>query len=94
MTRITQQHLQAVCDRINAATGMPAAPWEKDIDGKWRAQIGNYHLSGAYGGVSLHRMVSDGGGVSDVFDCGYVPKRHLADRMHAFLRGIESKQTV
>ena len=44
--RITQSDLQNVVDRINSVTNSPMQPWE---DGT--AQIGNYHLSGAYGGV-------------------------------------------
>ncbi len=88
--RITKKFLQAVCARINAATSSPLESYVKRADGRFDAQIGNYHLSHAYGGVSLHRMVNDGGGVSDVFGCGHIPKRALADRMFAFLAGSEA----
>lgn len=91
MQRITISHLQAVCDRINRATGSPLQPYVKGNDGTHHAQPGCYHLSRAYGGVSLHRMVTDGGGVSDVFGCGHVPARDLANRMHAFLAGIDAR---
>ena len=90
MDRITKQNMQAVVDRINRTTGMPAQPWVT-VDGKHIAQIGCYHLSGAYGGYALHRMHNEHGGVSDVFG-GHMPKRDLYDRMHAFLRGIEAVQ--
>ena len=83
--RITESHLQAIVDRLNRITESPAAPY---VDGK--AQIGNYHISGAYGGVCLHRMHNDGGGVSDTFQCGHVTKRNLADRLYAFIAGINS----
>jgi len=91
MDRITVKHLQAIVDRINRLMGTPAEPWTKGEDGKIHANIGNYHLSGAYGGYSLHQMMSDGGGVYDTLGCGHIAKRELADRMHAFIRGIESK---
>jgi hypothetical protein len=58
--------------------------------GIYSANIGNYHLSGAYGGFSLHRMDTDGGGVQDVLGCGHISKRDLYDRMHAFIRGIST----
>ncbi len=89
MNRITEKNLQAVVDRINRITESPITPYVRQ-DGKCIAQIGNYHLSGAYGGVSLHRMQNQGGGIQDVFGCGHVPKRELYDRLHAFIRGIES----
>ena len=87
--RITDKHLQALCDRINRVTGSPMAPYALDtVKGKHVAQIGNYHISHAYGGVSLHRMVNEGGGVSNVFGYGHVRKRELYDAMHAFLTGF------
>ena len=90
MTRITVSHLQAIIGRINRTMGAPAEPYAQDADGRHRAQIGCYHLSRAYGGFCLHQMVTDGGGVRDVFGCGHVPARELADRMHAFLAGVDS----
>ena len=90
MDRVTDKQLQAIVDRINRVMGTPMEPYARASEAEqWAAQIGNYHLSGAYGGKSLHRMVSDGGGISDVFGCGHVSKRELADRMYAFLRGVE-----
>lgn len=85
--RITEKQLEAVCDLINRETGSPKAPWLKQ-DGKLVGQVGNYHISHAYGGVCLHRMSNEHGGVSDVFFCGHVPKRDLFERMHAFLTGM------
>ena len=84
MDRITEANLQGLCDRLNRVTGSPEKPY---IDGK--AQIGNYHISHAYGGVCLHRMHNSGGGVTEPLYCGHCPKRELYYRMHAFLKGIE-----
>jgi len=89
--RVTQAHLESIVARINRMTGSPDTPWVKRSDRPGMdAHIGNYHLSYAYGGVCLHRMSNTSGGVSDVFSCGHIPKRELADRMHAFLDGIEA----
>jgi len=63
----------------------------KQLDGSFDTQIGNFHLSHAYGGVCLHRMVNEGGGVTDIFGCGHVTKRDLANRMQAFIKGLEFK---
>lgn len=87
MNRITEKHLQAIVDRLNRITGSPAEPYAKQGD-KFIAQIGNYHLSHAYGGVCLHRMHNEGGGVSSPLSCGHVTKRELANLLHAFIAGI------
>lgn len=83
--RITESQLQSIVDRLNRITCSPAAPY---IDGK--AQIGNYHLSQAYGGVCLHRMHNDGGGVTSPLSCGHTTKRELATMLYAFIAGIDS----
>jgi hypothetical protein len=86
--RITQKDLEAVVNRINAVTKSPPTSYTKTKDGKYKANIGNYHLSGAYGGVSLHRMHNSSGGVEDVFSCGHTTKRDLYNRMQSFLLGV------
>ena len=87
--RITTAHLQAIVDRINRITSSPLTPYTQ-VDGRNVANIGNYHLSGAYGGHSLCRMQTDSGGLRDVFGCGHIPKSQLADRMHAFMAGYDA----
>ena len=87
--RITIKHLRPLVDRLNRTAGTPSEPWSYDEDGKIRSNIGNFHLSGAYGGHSLHQMANECGGVRDVFSIGHVPARALYDQIHAFLRGIE-----
>ena len=89
MERTTRKQLEFLCARINAAQQSPAKPYER-IDGSLVGQIGNYHLSGAYGGVSLHKTMTESGGVCDVFSCGHVTKRDLYNRMSAYLAGVSS----
>lgn len=86
--RVTIKTLEAIADRLNVQTGSPAKAWDKNEDGQHKAQIGNFYISQAYGGYSLHRMVTDGGGVSDVFSCGHIPARQLADRMYAYMKAL------
>lgn len=89
-SRITERDLKAVVDRINRVTNSPTEPYTNDETGRMRAQIGNYHISHAYGGVCLHRMHNEGGSVTTPLCCGYVPKRELYNLMHAYLRGLEA----
>lgn len=95
MERISVKNLEAVCARINrTVNGREMAPWTLDEAGNYRATIGAYTLDGAYGGYSLHRIVNEGGGVTDVFGIGHVPKRELYHAMHAFLRGLEACEEI
>ena len=86
--RIREADLNALVARINKAMGAPAGAYTRGEDGKCVANIGNYHLSHAYGGVCLHKMSNEHGSVSSVFECGHVPKRDLYERMRAFLCGL------
>jgi hypothetical protein len=90
MNRITEKMLQIRVDHLNKITGSPESPWTRDESGA-HSNIGNFHLSHAYGGVSLHRMSNEQGGVSDVFSSGHVPKRELFDKICAFIDGYQLK---
>jgi hypothetical protein len=89
--RITRTQLEAAVNRLNRLTNNESEPYRKEGD-KWVANIGNYHISGAYGGVALHRMCNEGGGVRDIFSCGHVTSRQLYDLIHAYIKGIEHAQ--
>ncbi len=85
--RITQKNLDKLCDTINKVTNSPMTPYTR-IDGKTKANLGNYHISSAYGGVCLQRMSNESGGVSTVINLGYTTKRNLYDLMNAYLKGL------
>ena len=87
MERITQSDLECLVDRINKATGSPATPYTRDGD-KAHANIGNYHLDYAYGGVKLHHMDNERGGVETISTGGFGTKRELYNWMGAFLAGL------
>ena len=62
-----------------------------DSTDKLRAQVGNFHISGAYGGYSLHQ-ITNRGGERDVLRTGHVPARELYNRMTAYIRGIDDER--
>jgi hypothetical protein len=83
--------LQVLVDDINRLTGSPLKPWTRQADGTMKANIGNYHLSGAYGGVCLHQMSNESGGVRTPLSYGHVPKRELYGMLQAFISGLQAK---
>lgn len=89
MRSITKKDLEAVVNRINLITNSPLESYTKTKDGKFKANIGNYHLSGAYGGWCLHRMQNVGGGISTPINSGYVSKRELYSLMQAYINGLQ-----
>lgn len=84
--RITEKMLESLCAEINRVTKSPEATYTKK-DGKFVPNIGNYHISHAYGGVELIRMSTEGGGVRTVSPNGHASKRELYNFMQAFLAG-------
>lgn len=89
MKRITMDDLECVVRRINITTKSPLDAWHKNKDGKLIANIGNYHLDGAYGGWKLVRHISEGGGITEAIHTGFVSKRELYTAMHAYLNGLD-----
>lgn len=92
MNRITEKQIQTRIDYLNRITGSPATPWTRGED-RHKANIGNYHLSGAYGGVCVNRMHNEFGGVTCPLGSYHRPKRELFDELNAFIAGIESAQS-
>ncbi len=72
--------IEGKLDELNTKLGRPTEAYTLR-DGKFRANVGVYHLSGAYGGWNVHKMVSEGGGVSEPFGHGHVSKRQLYQRI-------------
>lgn len=86
--RITKSNLNGAIELLNSMTNSPTEPYAK-VEGKLVANVGNYHLSCAYGGYSLHHMANESGGVRDVFSRGHMPARELYELIHAYRRGFE-----
>jgi hypothetical protein len=88
MQRITRKDLDGAINRLNRITGNEPEPHRKEGD-KWVTNLGNFHISCAYGGVALHQMMNEAGGVKDIFGQGHMPMRELYNLIHAYLKGIE-----
>lgn len=86
--RITQKDLETQVSIINRITKQPEKPYSGEVG---KANVGNYHLSYAYGGVNLHQIVSDGGGITTPLGGGYHTKRELYQKLNAFISGLTTK---
>ena len=87
MQRITRKDLDGAIAYLNRITSNEAEPYRKE--GKQLAgNIGNFHVSGAYGGFALHQMVNESGGIRDIFSQGHMPMRELYNLIHAYAKGI------
>ena len=91
MQRITEKQLESLVQWVNELTNSPATSYTRAEDGKLSANIGNYHLYYAYGGVNLHRMTNTGGGVNTPLGEVTRTKRELFNQLHAFINGLRAK---
>lgn len=82
--------LEYLCKRLNEVTKSPLKQYIRNESGKLEAQIGNFHLSQAYGGVCLHRIMSVGGGITKPISMGYETKKDAYKLIAAYLEGVES----
>lgn len=89
MQRITIKDLRNLAAMLNKITNSPAE-YSTQVDGKFSANVGHYHISQAYGGYCLHRVMNTGGGVTCPIRHGHGPARVLYDSMHAYIRGLEA----
>ena len=94
MERITIRDLEGMVSRLNRLTGQIDAAYTRGDDGKLRANVGSYTLSGAYGGWELEQIVNEGGGVTCPIGPGHLPKRELYGKLHAFIAGIAQAAEV
>ena len=92
MNRITAKDLEHLCDRLNRKTGNPLKPWQTDDTGKMTANIGNYHISQAYGGFALMRMATEGGGITMPTNSSHITKRELCHQLDGFIAALRAMQ--
>ena len=86
--RISKAQLDYLIERINTLTNNPMTYSTRD-NGNFKANIGHYHLYGAYGGIALHQTMNEGGGIHQII--GISTKRELYDRMQSLIYGLEHK---
>lgn len=89
---IKLRDVEGAVKRLNVAAGYPEDTplYTRDADGKYRATIGMYQLSGAYGGGKLEQIVSEGGGVRSITH-GYLSKREVYNMINAYREGMQAK---
>ena len=81
--------LKTLVEQINIAKNAPLTPYTND-NWKMRGNVGNYHLSQAYGGVCVHLMANENGGVTTPIWHGHIAKRDAENMIRAFLRGMNA----
>lgn len=94
--RITKGKLRAMAAVLNADTESPVDDWIPLPGGKMVARVGNFHVTFADsgGGACLRQMTTVSGESRDVFGCGFISKRELFYRMHAFADGVKAGRSI
>ena len=87
--RTSIKTLKYLVNQINSLTGSPDTPYTRAGD-KMTANIGNYHLSQAYGGVCVHRMENESGGCSTPIWSGHGTKKEAEMKLRAFICGLQA----
>ena len=88
--RIKEADLENLVNSINDKANTPKETYTKDEHGKYKSNVGNYHLSFAYGGVQLHQIVNESGGIRQPLFTGYTTKKELFLALRSFLIGLTS----
>tara|TARA_R110002020_G_scaffold393414_1_gene603675 strand:- start:387 stop:647 length:261 start_codon:yes stop_codon:yes gene_type:complete len=81
-TRITLSDLANRLSDLNELKGTPSKPYSPSNTGI-KSNVGNFHLSQAYGGCNVHQMVNDGGGIKEPAGGGHVTKRECLERINS-----------
>ena len=89
--RTSIKTLEYLVSQINTLTDSPATPYTRDGD-KMKANIGNFHLSQAYGGVCVHRMANESGGCTTPIWSGHGTKKEAEMKLRAFICGLQANQ--
>lgn len=85
--RINKDILKKRVKLLNKMLKRPEASWTLD-KGNMTANIGNFHLYGAYGMTALQETCNEQGGVYDVLPL--CSKRELYGQINAMIKGIEA----
>jgi len=84
--RTTLAQIRLLIDELNKQLDRPLKPYIKE-NGKYTAQIGNFHLYHAYGAYGLHEMANEGGGIRETISLG--TKKELYTALHKLIQGVE-----
>jgi len=84
--RITIKDIERRLQYLNELTKSPLTTYTKDKDGKFTANIGNFHIYQAYGSIAIHRVSNEGGGVETIIALG--TKKECYNQLNALIKGI------
>ena len=77
---VTIADLENALRDLNTQKGFPLTPYESGTN---KANIGNFHLSRAYGGFNVHQIVNESGGITEPGGGGHVTKRECLARINS-----------
>jgi len=77
---VTIADLENALRDLNTQKGFPLAPYKSGTN---KANIGNFHLSRAYGGFNVHQIANEAGGVTEPSGGGHVTKRECLARIQS-----------
>lgn len=89
MNRITTKMLDQLVDQINIESCVSREYSSNTPGTPFKANIGHYHLDGAYGGTRLVRVCNESGGIHVISKTGYTTKRALYNELVIFLANIK-----
>ena len=84
--RTTLAQIRLLITELNKQLNRPLKPYIKE-NGKYTAQIGNFHLYQAYGAYGLHEMANECGGIRETISLG--TKKELYTALHKLIQGVE-----
>lgn len=88
-TAIRIAQIERKINYLNEITGSPVEPYSKNAEGKFEANLENFHTYRAYGGVGVQRVSNKAGGVTTTIPLG--TKRECYDALCHFVQGVEFK---
>lgn len=88
MKRTTIKMIELRLEYLNELTNSPKTTYTRK-EGKFTANIGNFHIYQAYGSTGIHRISNISGGVTTVI--GLTTKRDCYNRLNSLIQGLELK---
>lgn len=89
--RVSMKRLENRVTYINKLFGRPLTSYTRKAGGKFKANIGNFHIDEAYGGVNLVEMANVGGGINNIGGARYT-KRELDYFLEGMIQGALAKK--
>ncbi len=84
--RTTLAQIELLITELNKQLDRPLKPYIKE-NGKYTAQIGNFHLYQAYGAYGLHVISNEGCCIRETIALG--TKKELYTALHKLIQGVE-----